>query len=156
MGVIEHHWSTSGFSVAQERYRALLCMKNLPAIETWRAGLDDAQRRRLNHPNAIWARWKRSTRADGNRSAPAQHFVKSAMPSHRNGRPIYFGQDILRRAAMALRETRSNDTFVVARAVLEAAIRSENDLIELPSPDTAAMSALPPRAAVVSVAGHVR
>jgi hypothetical protein len=78
------------------------------------------------------------------------------MPSHRNGRPIYFGQDILRRAAMALRETRSNDTFVVARAVLEAAIRSKNDLIELLSPDTAAMSALPRRADVVSVAGDVR
>jgi hypothetical protein len=37
----------------------------------------------------------------------------------------------------------------------EAAIRSENDLIELLSPDTAAMSALPRRADVVNVAAHV-
>jgi hypothetical protein len=139
----------------QERYRVLLILENLPAIQNWREGLDETQRRRLNHPNAIWAHWRRR-QTDGKRSAPAQHFVKIATPSHRNGRPIYFGQDILRRAAMALRETRSNDTFVVARAVLEAAIRSKNDLIELLSPDTAAMSALPSRADVVSVAGDVR
>jgi hypothetical protein len=62
-------------------------------------------------------------------------------------------QDVMRRAAMALRECGSSDIFTAARAVLEAAIRSENDLIELLSPDTAAMSALPPRADVVSPAG---
>jgi hypothetical protein len=61
----------------------------------------------------------------------------------------------MRRAAMALRECGSSDIFTAARAVLEAAIRSENDLIELLSPDTAAMSALPRRADVVSPAGHV-
>ena len=34
-----------------ERYRVILCIENLAMIEQWRAGLDDAQRRRLNHPN---------------------------------------------------------------------------------------------------------
>src|SRR5258707_12370380 len=43
----------------QERYRALLCLENLEAIEVWHASLDDAQRRRLNHPGAIWAHWQR-------------------------------------------------------------------------------------------------
>jgi hypothetical protein len=62
----------------------------------------------------------------------------------------------MRRAAMALRECGSSDIFTAARALLEAAIRSENDLIELLRPDTAATSALPTRAEVVSVAGHVR
>jgi hypothetical protein len=38
---------------------------------------------------------------------------------------------------------------------LEAAIRSEADLIELLPPDAVAMSALPRRTDVVSVAGYV-
>jgi hypothetical protein len=135
-------------------YRALMILENLPAIEAWRAGLDDVQRRRLNHPNAIWSHWRRQ-QADGNRPAPAPHFVRSAMPSHRNGRPIYSPQSFLCRGAEAYRECRSNDVFIIVRAILERTIRSENDLIELLSPDTA-MSALPPRADVVSVVGHVR
>ncbi|SHN86396.1 hypothetical protein SAMN05444170_6669 [Bradyrhizobium erythrophlei] len=36
--------------VAQERYRLFLILQNLDAVETWRAGLDEGQRRRLNHP----------------------------------------------------------------------------------------------------------
>jgi hypothetical protein len=55
----------------------------------------------------------------------------------------------MRRAAMALRECGSSDIFTATRAVLEAAIRSESDLIELLSPDTAATSALPRRTDVV-------
>jgi hypothetical protein len=54
---------------------------------------------------------------------------------------------------MALRECSSSDNFTATRAVLEAAIRSENDLIELLSPDTAAT---PRRVDVVSPAGYVR
>jgi hypothetical protein len=30
---------------AQERYRAMLVLENLAAIETWRDGLDEARRR---------------------------------------------------------------------------------------------------------------
>jgi hypothetical protein len=45
--------------------------------------------------------------------------------------------------------------FRLARVALEAAIRSEGDLIELLSPDTIATSALPRRTDVVSAAGHV-
>jgi hypothetical protein len=46
------------------------------------------------------------------------------------------------RAATALRECRSNDTFTLARIVLEAALRCESDLIDLLPSDAAAMSAL--------------
>jgi hypothetical protein len=128
--------------VAQELYRLFLILEDLTEIEAWRAGLDDAQRRRLNHPNAIWAHWRRQT-DDGKRAAPAPRFVKGSVPSHRNGRPVYWPQDVLRRVAMALRETRNNDIFVVGRAVLEAAIPSENVLINLldaakPQPPSAA------------------
>jgi hypothetical protein len=47
------------------------------------------------------------------------------------------------------------DLLLLARLALEAAIPNENVLIELLSPDLAAMSALPRRAEVVSVARHV-
>jgi hypothetical protein len=111
--------------------------------------------RRLNHVGAIWAHWRRR-KQDSSRSAPAvRNFVNAAMPSHKHGKPVYFSQEALRRAATALRECRSNDIYTAARPVLEAAIRSENDLIELLSPDTAAMSALPRRADVVSPACHI-
>jgi hypothetical protein len=46
--------------------------------------------------------------------------------------------------------------FIIVRSILERTIRSENDLIELPFPDTAAMSAFPSRTDVVNVAGDVR
>jgi hypothetical protein len=59
------------------------------------------------------------------------------MPSHKNGKPIYWPQDAVRRGAMALRERTSNDIFRLARAVLEAAIRSESDLTGLLRPDVA-------------------
>jgi hypothetical protein len=61
---------------------------------------------------------------------------------------------MLRRAAMALRECRSNDIFVLARSALENAIRNEADLVELLSPD--ATSALPQRTDVVRAAGYGR
>jgi hypothetical protein len=47
------------------------------------------------------------------------------------GKPIYWPQDMLRRAAMALRECGSSDIFRLARVALEAAIRSESDLLAL-------------------------
>jgi hypothetical protein len=114
----------------QERYRALRCLENLDAIEAWRAGLADAERRKLNHPNAIWQHWRRQ-KQEPSRSAPAQHFVKSAMPSHRNGRPVHWPQSFLRRGAEAYRECRSNDVFIIVRLVLERTIRNDGDLLEL-------------------------
>jgi len=45
----------------QARYRLLLCMENLQAIETWRAGLDEATRAKYGHPDSIWFAWRRDT-----------------------------------------------------------------------------------------------
>ena len=47
------------------------------------------------------------------------------------GRPIFFGQEMIRRAAMAMRDNGSRDYFVLARAALEGAIRNEADITEL-------------------------
>jgi hypothetical protein len=133
---------------AQERYRALLILENLDAISTWRNVLDEGRRRRLNHPNAVWHAWKRATKP----ATAARKYVRSAK-SHRHGRPIYFSQDAIRRGAMALRECGSSDIFRLARVALEAAIRSEADLVELLDPHAVAMSALPRRTDVVSAVG---
>jgi hypothetical protein len=115
----------------QERYRALRCLENLDAIEAWRATLDDASRRRLNHVGAIWAHWRRrKTKAE--RAAPAcKNFVKATI-SHKNGaRPVYWPQDAVRRAHMAMLDSRSHDLLVLARVALEAAIPSADVLVDL-------------------------
>jgi hypothetical protein len=56
---------------------------------------------------------------------------------------------------MALHECGSPDIFRLARVALEAAIRSEADLVELLDPRAVAMSVLPQRADIGSAAGHV-
>lgn len=47
------------------------------------------------------------------------------------GRPICWPSDAVRRAATAIREANSPDTFMLASRALEFAIRNEADLIEL-------------------------
>jgi hypothetical protein len=109
----------------QQRYSALICLENLPAIETWRATLPEKKRDRLNHPNANLAHWRRATRAE-----PVRAPAKSAN-GHAGGRPVYFSQDMVRRAGIAIGESRSGDIFTLARRALEAAIRSQDDIDEL-------------------------
>jgi hypothetical protein len=116
-------------------------LENLPAIERWRDGLDKAQRRRLNHPNAIWAHWRRYISAET--AAQRQHAISAETlrqrAAHRSkARGIFWSQDAIKRAAVALRECYSNDTFVMARRALEAAIRTESDLLALLPADPSA------------------
>jgi hypothetical protein len=62
------HWlRTNGLGniTAQERYRTQLVIENINAIDAWRNGLDDAQRRRLNHPNASGMRGAEQRRLNG-------------------------------------------------------------------------------------------
>jgi len=56
-----------------ERYRAMLCLERREEIETWRAGLDEAKRRKWNYPAAVWAHWCRHTKAKEAADAPRQH-----------------------------------------------------------------------------------
>jgi hypothetical protein len=142
-----------GDVVAQERYRLFLILQNLDAVETWRAGLDEAKRRRLNHPNAIWAHWRRATKVET--SVPTHRHVVKGAKVRGSGHAIHWPGDAIRRAASAIREVYSTDFYVMARRALEAAIRNESDLIELLPPNTVAMSALPRRTDVVSPAGYV-
>ena len=127
---------------AQERYRILLIIENLEAIESWRAGLDDRERRRLNHPGAIWSHWKRATKP----RRQVTHYNKA------KGGKIYWPQDALRRAADAMRESRSNDLFVLSRVALEAAIRDEVDLVALLEPKPTTVKPAKPMPAAMSLA----
>jgi hypothetical protein len=116
----------------QERSRSLLVLKNLPAILEWRASVDEAQRDRFNHPNSVWINWRRSVRPIPTRepdSIPGH--VVPRVTRHSKPKSIYWSQDAIKRAAVALRECYSNDTFVMARRALEAAIRCEADLLAL-------------------------
>jgi hypothetical protein len=121
---------------AQERYAILKILENLDAVTAWRDGLPVSQRRKHNHPS-LWHVYRRATKAATGTST--RQCVRSAKSSHRPagakswrpGRPVYFGQDMIRRAALALRECSSYDIFRLARVALEAAIRSEKDLLAL-------------------------
>ncbi|MGB6400465.1 MAG: hypothetical protein WBF73_32990, partial [Bradyrhizobium sp.] len=133
--------------VAQERYAIQKILEHLDAVTAWRDGLPEPQRRRHNHPS-LWHVFRRATKAETGTST--RQCVRGARSSHKHGKPVYWPQDMLRRAAMALRECGSSDIFRLARVALEAAIRNEADLIELLPPDAVAMSALPRRMDVVS------
>jgi intergrase/recombinase len=66
-----------------------------------------------------------------------QHTVRQTAKAKRGyGRSIYFPQDMVQRAAVAIRKAFSNDTLLLARVALEAAIRFESDLLDLLPPET--------------------
>jgi hypothetical protein len=117
---------------AQARYRALQCLKHLPAIEAWRETLPDTHRRRFNHPNSVWSRWKSSMQIKPlpQHQDVAQH-VTTAAEAARHGKPIYWSQDAMRRAHQAMLDSKSSDFLTLARVALQAAIRSEADLLAL-------------------------
>jgi hypothetical protein len=70
------------------------------------------------------------------------------MPSHRNGRPIYWPQDCVRRAHEAMLKSRSSDLLTLARCALEAAIPTEHVLLELLNAEA------PPRRAAAQALAH--
>jgi hypothetical protein len=64
----------------QTRYRTIKVIENIREIEVFRDGLTEAQRLRWNHPNSVWAHWRRSLKA----ATPApqrQHYRRA----HRGG-----------------------------------------------------------------------
>lgn len=111
---------------SHERLGAIHCVEHQTEIEAWRNGLSDVQRRRANHPNTIMAHWRRGT-------APKKSGPKPAFKRHRRAhdRPVFWGQEHVRRAADAMRGSGSRDLFRLARLALESAIRNEADLWSL-------------------------
>src|SRR5258708_13844933 len=90
--------------VAQERYRLLLILENLSAIEAYRATLTESQRRKYNHPNSVWTHFKQSLKAE-TPPPKRQHIVAriaAAGDIPRQGKPIHWPQDCLPRAHRAM------------------------------------------------------
>jgi hypothetical protein len=124
----------------QERSRALLVLKHLPAITIWRAGLDEAQRRKINHPNSVWLCWHRDSKPKRGKKkqkirekaeAPAPAETERPVAHPYKARAIYWSQDSVRRAHLAMLHSGSSDLLKLARVALEAAIRTETDLLAL-------------------------
>jgi hypothetical protein len=125
----------------QQRYRALVCLENLPAIEQWRATLSEKERERLNHPGAVWTHWRRAAKpasapkrrrraAKPKREQITERIAEVAL-ARRRGKAIFWGQDHLRRAHRAMLDSRSTDLLTLARLALQGAIRNEADLLAL-------------------------
>jgi hypothetical protein len=125
---------------AAERYRALLVLDNLPAITAWRDGLDEKSRRRFNHPAAIWHAWQRSLKPQQpppnlkSPDAPSPQPRPMKQPPPQSRTLVTWPSEFIRRAAEPLgKRLRAgcNDSLVLARSALEAAIRDRTDLIAL-------------------------
>jgi hypothetical protein len=100
-----------------ERTGAVYIVEHQAEIEAW-------QRRRANHPNMILMHYRRGSSPQ--RSGPRP---KTRLQPH--GRPVQFPQDVLKRAALAIRKDCSNDTSRMARICLGTAIRDDHDLVAL-------------------------
>jgi hypothetical protein len=101
------------------------------------------KRRQLNHPAAIWTHWRGAQPADCGRAARLHVVSNGGARPQRAGKAIHWLQEPIRRAASAMRESRSNDLLILARVALQAAIRSEDDLFALLK-DTTTPPAFPP------------
>src|SRR6516162_3513167 len=101
------------------------------------------KRRQLNHPAAIWTHWRGAQPADCGRAACLHVVNNGGARPQRAGKAIHWLQEPIRRAASAMRESRSNDLLIVGRVALQAAIRSKDDLFALLK-DTPTPPAFPP------------
>ena len=109
-----------------ERCLALKIIQHLPAITSWRETLNEVQRRRLNHPNAIWAHYRRATGCGGLRVVPHREIDVTLVPKSHRGR-MSWSAETLQRAADAvfdLLQRGSNDALIIAKAALDAAGRA--------------------------------
>ena len=145
---------TQGFDsiTTPERYRAILCVENSKAIEAWRATLDDAKRRKLNHPGAVWHAWRRSLKPAT--PAPQRQQIVDGIATlaetARQGRAVFWPQAAVRRAYESMLKSQSHDLLVLARVALQGAIRSEADLLALlPAEPPQTHSAKAPAASAV-------
>jgi hypothetical protein len=80
------------------------------------------KRRQLNHPAAIWTHWRGAQPADCGRAARLHVVSNGGARPQRAGKAIHWLQEPIRRAASAMRESRSNDLLILARVALQAAI----------------------------------
>jgi hypothetical protein len=122
----------------KERQGALYMVEHQADIEAWRDGLSDEQRRRCNHPNTILKHLQGGTVPQKRGPKPQIHHRAELYASGKkgtHGKPIDWPRaEHIRRAAKALGESYGRDLFVMASAALRAALRDEDDVLELLNP----------------------
>ncbi|WP_316159806.1 hypothetical protein [Bradyrhizobium sp. SZCCHNRI20481] len=112
-----------------DQFYAMQMADNPEEIGAWRNALPEAKRRRFTSPHGIVNGWQRSFQRP---SPKARNIVQKPRPAWKaKGAPIGIPGDMIQRAALALREGWCNDVVVLARLAIQAAIRSEADVIEL-------------------------
>src|SRR6516162_7420959 len=87
--------------------------------------------------------WRGAQPADCGRAARLHVVSNGGARPQRAGKAIHWLQEPIRRAAAAMRESRSNDLLILARVALQAAIPSEDDPFALLK-DTTTPPAFPP------------
>jgi hypothetical protein len=144
-GVAINAWlEQNGFRGMPYPTRTACCrlIDHLPEIELWRAATPGAEA--WHHPQVIIRRWRHDFAPD-RRTEPRKSAVTSPAPkrqqivervaevalARRQGKPIFWPQDFMRRAHEAMLSSRSTDLLTLARLALQAAIRSEDDLLAL-------------------------
>lgn len=123
---------SNGFEDIQPaaRYQIAHIIDNLPKVQAWRETLSEERKIRLNCPESIWHHFLHDTKQTSHKIPKSRrHVHKQAERGDARKINIYFSQDQIRRAATAIRENFCNDTFRLARVALEAAIRSEADIL---------------------------
>lgn len=114
---------------------------NADAITRWRDALDDATRRRWNHPQSLWQHWRKSlgaakptARRDYVKSDKPKNDAPKALRAGGSRRQIHWPGEMIWAGAMAMRSTGAADWLVLARACLEAALPDQTALIALCCP----------------------
>jgi hypothetical protein len=122
----------NGFREMPYNLRVACCRlsDNIVEIEHFRLGLSAAERAAQNHPETIIRHWRRATRPEPRKAAVSNETTekrpgKKQQVYHRG---VHWHQDMVRRGALAMRDSGSSDWFRLARVCMEAAIRGAADL----------------------------
>jgi hypothetical protein len=117
-----------------DRFKCHRMMENLQPIQRWRDSLSESAVRRLRHPGTVWVHWQKSLAPQSPVTAKAPAAQRQHVPRvarHSKTKSIFWSQDALRRAHQAMLLSRSSDLLTLARVALQAAIRTEADLLAL-------------------------
>jgi hypothetical protein len=149
---ISHWLDANEFREMPFGIRSACCVlaDNIDAIQSWRATLPASEQASQNHPQVIMRRYRRATEAEV--SQVRQHVVSKVQGKAAKRAActsVRWPQAAIKRAGDAMRQSWSNDVYKLATIALQAAIRTEADILELLLPEP------PPKPAPRQIAAPV-
>src|SRR5262245_47025658 len=102
-----------------DRAKLLQLMEERPAVEEWRAGLPDYERRTLNHPVIVWRKWTAATRV----KKPRQRTASVSASEH--GRAQAIIEQLQARNAELKEELASRNAESVEREESSTPVKDE-------------------------------